>query len=458
MGGLLSSLDIARSGLAASQAGVQQTSQNISNANTEGYHRRSLVTSPLGPRPGLGGVSVDGVLRSSDRLLARQLSLSLGAQGFADARQTLLLHLDRTVGQLGEGGVQQGLSTLFNAFSGLASAPENLAARQQVLSAAGDLARTFNSKAEALDQTARSADEELLGLAKQATDMAAQVAKLNVQITQTEATGADASDLRDQQDKLVGQLNQLTGATSFLDGQGQTTVLIDGMVLVQGNRSASLQGTPDATLNGRQRLDLVDGATRMAMTSRLGGRMGGLVAVRDTTIPGLQSQLDQLAYDVATAVNTQHRAGYGLDGANGRDLFTPPTGVTGAATALSVNATLTANQVAASSSATALPGNNQNALALSALAQANLAGGGSATAAGQWARVVGQLGADAQAAVRTADVRLDELTHLQTLQMSREGVSLDEEMIHLVEYQRSYQASTKVLQVVDSLLDELMRI
>ncbi len=457
---LLDGLLIGRSAISTAQAGVELTGHNISNVNTPGFHRRRLLTSPIAPPPGLGGgVRLDGAARVADGLLARRVAASLAEEGRTGTRETLLAQLSRSAGDVSDSGVGAAIGGLFSSFSALATSPEDGAARGRVLTAAQKVADTFNRVAGELETIAAGADRDLAAALPELNLKAAKIAALNSQITQAEAGGQEASDLRDQRDQLVSELASAAGATSFVDGSGKVTVLVGGLTLVQADHAATLQATPDAALGGRNRLELVDGPERFDLTARVtSGSLGGLLSVRDQAVPAAKARLDQLAYDLAAQVNGQHQLGFGLDGVGGRSLFQPLATVTGAAAALSLRAGITADQIAASSTAAGVPGNGENAITLAGLASASVAAGNTATFATEAGGLAAQVGSDAAKASEEATIGSDQLTYLQTLQASSEGVSLDEEMTQLVAYQRAYQAGARVLTVIDGLLGELMKL
>lgn len=203
---------------------------------------------------------------------------------------------------------------------------------------------------------------------------------------------------------------------------------------------------------------VVDGGLRLDVTSRAGGEIGGRTEARDRVIPELSARLDQLAFEVATAVNATHRAGVGLDGIGARDLFSIPATSSAAAAQISLAPGLRAEQLAAAAGSSGLPGDNENALALAALQQRPIANGGTATVTSAAARLVGDVGAATKRAQADAVALEDERMSLEAIEQSRSGVSPDEEMVRLVQYQRVYQASAKVVQVVDGLMEELLRI
>jgi flagellar hook-associated protein 1 FlgK len=465
MAGLFDSLYVGRSAVDAARAGIQVASHNISNASTPGFHRRRLHLSPIDPPPVLGGgVRVDGATRAVDELLGRRVAASLAGDARASTRETLLTQIENDVGLVGEQNLGSAIADLFAKFSALTSSPTDTTTRAAVLAAAQRVGDAFNRVAANLSAARDSANRDVAFTVGEVNSRAASIARLNAQIMQAEAGGQEASDLRDQRDELV----TMTGATSFADGSGQTTVVLGGATLVQADHSAALEAVPDLALGGMNRIDVVDGTMRIDITARVtSGKLGGLLDVRDSVIPALTAQVDQLAWDLAQSpagsINVQHRAGFGLDGVSNRDLFEPMgvPGPTGAAAALRLRTGITTAQVAAASSwalPAGEPGNGANALALAQMANGLYAGGGTATYAGQSGAIVGQLGLTVAGAEQDAAVSKDELTHLQSLQQSTEGVSLDEEMVQLVQYQRAYQAGAKVLQVVDELIGTLLRL
>ncbi|HEX4478151.1 MAG TPA: flagellar basal body rod C-terminal domain-containing protein, partial [Polyangiaceae bacterium] len=189
-----------------------------------------------------------------------------------------------------------------------------------------------------------------------------------------------------------------------------------------------------------------------------GGKLAGLKQARDTDLTQVGQELDQFAYDVATAVNTQHAAGAGLDGVSGRNLFAIGASATDAARTIAVDPSVAGqpNNIAASSSSASLPGGSDNAVALAALANQSFAGGGTRTASEAYSDVLGDVAQRKANSANAVSLRGDVDAQVKTMQQSQSGVSLDEEMVNLTSYQRAYEAATKVLTTADQLLGELM--
>ncbi len=463
MGGLFDTLNIGRSTLEASQAGVQVTGHNISNANTEGFHRRRLDQSPEAPPPGglviLGGVRTNGSARVTNRLLNKQVNTSLGLEAKADTTQGLMMQVESASARIGSDGLGGAISNLFSKMSSLSTSPSDTTVREVTLQSAKTLSQTFNQVASDLSTIQKGADENVATTVSQINSKTAEIAALNAKIIATEAHGHEASDLRDQQDKLLNDLAKLCGATGFADGDGMMTVMLGSAAIVQREKSLDLAATPSAALSGMSRVDLKTSANiSVDITSQItSGQLGAYIDVRDSVITGIQTRVDQLAYDLSTNVNTQHRAGFGLDGLGNRNLFVNPTVVAGAAAAMALDTNITAARLAASSTATGVPGNNVNALALTGLGKTNLASGNTTTFNGEATATAAAVGLQVSDAKADVLVRKDELTYMQKLHQSEIGVSLDDEMINLIQFQRAYQSGVKVISVVDGLLKTVIR-
>jgi flagellar hook-associated protein 1 FlgK len=159
-------------------------------------------------------------------------------------------------------------------------------------------------------------------------------------------------------------------------------------------------------------------------------------------IPGLVTKLDGVAANLASAVNAQHALGFGVDGSTGLDFFSGTTAAT-----ISVAIT-DPNQVAISAAASTLDGDNGDLLAEI---------GGSGTGPDrQYRAMIADLGIQAQTTARHADIQNNVTSQLDAQRESESGVNLDEEMTNLLTYQRAYEAASRVLTTVDSMLDQLI--
>ena len=234
-------------------------------------------------------------------------------------------------------------------------------------------------------------------------------------------------------------------------------VLDGGAVLVDGGRAAQLTATADPA-TGLSRLEVVDGGARRDVTSAIGGgSLGATLQFRDQTVAQVSSQLDQVAFDVTTSLNSVHTANAGLDGVAGRPMFTPLTQVAGAASAIAVDPALAADsRLLALGTPGAGPGDNRGGLALFALGSQQVASGGTRTlgdAALDIVSGVALAGADARGAV-TRDGIVAE--HLAGLRDSLAGVDTQEELTNLARFEHASTAMAKVVTTIDGMLGSLI--
>jgi flagellar hook-associated protein 1 FlgK len=186
------------------------------------------------------------------------------------------------------------------------------------------------------------------------------------------------------------------------------------------------------------------------------GRLGGLLQVRDTIIPGYMSRLDQLAYDVASAVNSVHATGYDANGNAAGAFFAPLAGVAGAASSLTVESALVSDSRLVAASGTGASGDNTIARALAALRDANISNGGTRSAHAAWSQIVYAVGGDAAAARASENSHSQVVAQLEQMRAQASGVSYDEEAANLMRYQRAYEANARYFKTILDTLDTLM--
>jgi flagellar hook-associated protein 1 FlgK len=175
-------------------------------------------------------------------------------------------------------------------------------------------------------------------------------------------------------------------------------------------------------------------------------------------VPGYQQRLDQLAFDVASQVNTVHEAGTGMTGATGQAFFAPIDAVAGAATAIAVDAAVAADSHLVAASATGTVGDNQNATAMSNLRDARVLNGGTTTLNDSWSQFVYHVGSDTESAQASRVSGKEVVDQIVRLRDQVSGVSLDEEAASMMKFQRAYEANARFFAAVDSTLNTLMNI
>ena len=459
-------LDMALRALQAQQTGIDVTSHNVANANTEGFSRQNVTivtTEPFAPagmnRPasagqiGTGAVAND-IQRSRDAFLDFQwrseASRLANASNRSDALEQVEVILDEPQGV--------GLSALFNEYyrvwNELTNDPSAsaLPVRTTVVQQTLSLTTAMNRIASQLSNIRVGENSEVITDVSEVNDLTDQVLQLNGTIIQIELTGQAANDLRDRRDTLMDRLSELVQVSSTENADGSINVLMGAQVLVNGGTGKTdLFTVPNAGNNGF--VDVTYGSGGPAAT--LGGAgIAGRLTARDTLVPSYQAQLNTIAANLISATNTLHTAGFDVNGVAGQPFFIG----TDAAT-ISINSAIQADpsKIAASNTSGA-SGNNETALAITRLrtAMSPPLASGTPTSETAYNSLVAGLGTDNRTArneVSTQEALVDLLARRR---QALSGVSLDEEATNLLRYQRAYEAAARVLSTYDEILDKLI--
>jgi flagellar hook-associated protein 1 FlgK len=316
------------SSLRSLQRALDTTSNNIANANTEGYSRqrvefRERAASPFGNGWIGNGVEVATVTRSYDEYLAAQTRASGGSLERLSAYATAAERVNNLVGDPTT-GLSASLQKFNNAVQGVATQPASVPARQTLLTEGEQLVarlRNYDSRLREMDAdvTTRFQTE-----AAEVTTLARNIAELNVQINSGyERTGQPPNELLDQRDRLIDQLSRKVNVTVSKENGTTLNVFIgNGQPLVLGATASAITVIPDRFDPERAQLALRTTAGTTEITGSVaGGTLGGLVDFRREILDPARNTIGRLAVATADQVNRAHRDGMDLTGALGGDFF-----------------------------------------------------------------------------------------------------------------------------------------
>lgn len=458
MSSLSSLMSVARDALTANQGALDIVGKNITNANVPGFSRRTaLIENQVFGRGGPGSVLFKGPQRMFDRFAESRLLGESSLLGAARLRSEGLMGLEAMLAPQGSGSLGGRMGAFFGAATDLTTGANDPTKRAQFLARAEEVAQSFRIAADGLNARRSDLQQQAVDVTKEVNSRAKEIAELNGKIAEATALGDPVPDLHDRRDLLVREVAERAPVAVVRESNGTVSVSAAGASLVSGKDSSTLSATLDA--QGKLKFEMQRGnGSPLDITSRMtSGELGGIAEARDSDVAGMVTELDQLAFDFASAINTAHAAGFGLDGGTGRPLFTPPAAVAGAAATMSVSALVQGqpDRVAASASAAELPGGSGNALLLASLSSASLGAGGSPGA--RFGALAGKLGTLQNSASNAQSLREDTVSMAETMREQASGVSIEEEMVDLTRYQRAFEASMKVLRVADELLEGLIR-
>ncbi len=454
-------LNIARQGMMVSQIGITLTGHNTANVNTEGFSRRKMAVVSRATQLG-GGAEVTGIKRYTDRFATERLIHEQTLQGFANKRGEILAHVSDLFNDLESNNLGSALDNFYGSFRLLETNPSDLTIRQEVIARTEELSQSFNRISAELETVRRNTDDLLRASAAEINVRTEELVSLNKEIVLAQVEGKDTSDILDRREQLIREMSEHADVSFIEHDNGQITVFLEGgLPLVEGQNRSTLQVLESAVPGGARVEYVTESGQVTDITSRVvGGAMGGVLKTRDVTLPNLANTLDQLAYDIVTAYNNVHGAGVGLDGTAGRPLFVTLGSAANAAALIQIDPVVGNDPrlIAAALDPTLLPGDNRNAIALAALADQDLATGATQTFNEAYATLVGEVGVDTRRAQAEAEMRSSAITRIETIRDGRSAVSLDEEMTNLVQYQRAYQASARVLNTVTTILDTVINL
>ena len=463
MPSLFGSLGIARDALSVQQTALDVTQNNIANVNTPGYARQRINLVPGDPvaqdvyQAG-AGVRVASIDAYRVRFLDYRINEELQRQGEMAASSSTLQQIEAIFNESTGTGLQASLTAFFNSFSSLANAPEDVTLREQVLARAEDLAAQFGHSYEQLQSIQRLQERAIADSVSEINSMATEIAKLNVEVVTARGSKGNENTLRDRRQQLIDRLAELTDITYFETETGSLTVMVrQGAPLVLGDHVNTWEAVQS---DSGPFLEIHAGDTDIT-SSIQSGKLGGLLKVRDTNIASYLSALDDLAAALISRINGQHALGADLDGNPGGDFFVPFTQTvpgSNAGAARSLDLAFSDPRLIAAADATGGPGSNANARNLAHVKDEPLLSGNSATIDQFYANLIFRIGRDTKTAMDGLETETQLVTQIRNQQDAVTGVSLDEEAVDIMRYQRAYQANARIIAVIDDLTGDLLRL
>ena len=495
---LSAAFNIISSSFAANAGQTAVVSNNIANANTNGYSREiaNVVTNSY------GGADVASVTREANAALAEQVSTSTAqaaaqlaiANGLATLAETVS---DSSSASSSTGADQNGaspsamLANLQSALATYADSPTSSSAADAVVTAANAVAGSLNSGSAAVASVREQADQ----------DMAASVASINSLLNQFTAannavvtglqTGANVASAEDTRDSIVSQLSQQIGVATTTAANGSMSIYTDsGVTLFQDTpRTVSFTATPTLVDGANGAPVTVDGVPVTGATSPMpiqSGALAGYAALRDTLAPQYGAQLDQIAGGLINAFAESDQSTPptlpslpGLFTTAGATSLPSTSAATGLAAAIEVNPAVDPSQGGnvnlLRDGGISAPGNS--AYRYNATGAASYAGridqlaaavgatqsfdptaglGASASLADYANASVSWLQGENQQASSASSYQNALATQATSALSNATGVNLDAEMTNMLNLENSYASTAKLLTTVNSMFSALL--
>lgn len=463
-------LQYAVSGLAATQAQLQVLSGNVANAQTPGYSRETLPQSSNTATSGGAGVTTGEIQRATDKILQAAVLEQTSTEGAASTIDGYSQQVQTLLGQVGSGNtLGDAFNTFMSAMQTLATTPQDPIAQQGAVNSGQQLAQKLNSLSSGIQSLRQNTDSQLATEVDTLNSALDTIGQLNGQISQLQALGQSTATIEDQRDQAMARVAQLIGIRSYARPDGTLQVMTaQGKILVDAATVRHFSYTPAGTVTAATPLSALTINGIDVTTETTSGELGGLLQMRDTTLPGLTAEVNQFTnnlYTLGTAPNLQ-TTNSGLGATNDANHFFAAVNIAAGAdnaATIEVHPDLVAGPALLDTGVGGPDPSIAQTLSSNLQSTTNFAAAGGlvpiTTKLGSYiGQIIGSAATSAAAASSAAKDQTALLTQMQSQYSSETGVNLDAELSTLIIYQNAYSASARVISTIQSMYDALMNI
>ena len=444
--------DIAQSGLTAYQEALDVTSNNIANASNPDYSRQRAILSTVPSTQSANlmwgnGTQIQDIQRVRDTLTDQQIRDNNQRYSDNNERDVMLGNIQTLFSEPSNNGLSNTITAFYNSWQQLSVTPNSTALRNNVIQAAQSLTNQVQNVNSGMSSIKSDVMNNINSDLSTLNSDLKQIQTLNQQIFAAQNAKQQPNDLMDTRDKLIDDVSNLANINVTYDSGGSAVISVGGAFAVDRTGYSQFSASE---VNGKAVIQNSNGNTLSGLS---GGELNALTDIYNNKIPAYQASFDKVINQIMSGVNSQTSTGYTTTnppqtGINFFDNYT--NGV------LSINQQVLndPNMIAVSSDGTA--GNGNIAVNIGGLINQKDANGN--TVVDNYTTLVSQIGSDKQYASNTAQSYQLLLNQLQTQKQSYSGVSVDEEMSNVLQYQKAYEASAKMMSIANQMIEDLINI
>lgn len=312
----MQNFSIGLSGLNAASGALEVIGNNIANASTDGYHRQRVELTPttygkMAQNAVGAGVDIAGVTRLIDKLLESEIMQQGSTYAQISQELSILTAVETTFGEFAEGsGLNATIDAFFDSLRGLAAHPLERVWRNDVISSAEVMCSEFRRMGASLSNLEDQVVLEAKNTGESINSLTQQIAELNGKIQVIEISQGQANNLRDHRDQLIVELAKLASVETTQREYGIVDVSIGGLPVVTGAITVQIQ----VGLRDDGSLGVSAGNSSGYNLTVQGGRLGGLMTLKNESLQGIATDLDNLAKAIVASVNQIHVQGLGVNG------------------------------------------------------------------------------------------------------------------------------------------------
>jgi flagellar hook-associated protein 1 FlgK len=324
--GLTQTLATSLSGLTATQANIAVVAGNVANAQTPGYVKETADQVATTAGDAGNSVRITSINRVLDTFVQQQLRTETSGGAYADLKSSFYQQLTQIYGTPGSNST---LDSEFNSFTSavqaLSTTPNSTTTQSQVISAAQVLAQQLNSATANIQALRGQADQGIANDVQQANIALTQIANINQQLLNGSTNDSTAALLENQRDQAIDQVSKFMDIRVVQGNDNQVAVFTGSGNQLAGTQAAQLDFQPAGTIGAAQQLNsnpALSGLGTITLKTAAGGsidfvaaggaRSGEIAAylnMRDTVLVQAQSQVDQIAAQMSSAVSDTATAG-----------------------------------------------------------------------------------------------------------------------------------------------------
>jgi len=391
------------------------------------------------------GVKIDTVQRMRDKLVDAHITSTNQKYSDSNRQSQLIGQIEDLFSEPSDLGVSNLVTTFFNSFNELAVTPNSLPLRTNVLNAANNLSAKVTSINQSLTSLKGDIRQEFQQKVNEVNSLLKQIHQINYEQFSNAYNGVPVNDLLDQRDALVDKLSNLVNINVVYDNTNSAVISIGGALAVDRMHSAEFVAEE---ANGKLNLKVKDGTYPIVLT---GGELNALSNVYSKKIPAYQDKLDSVINALVEAVNGEHSQGFTISDPQetGLNFF---EGYANGELIINGEIANDPNKIAISLDGT--EGNGEIALRIAQLTDAKLMNGN--TLQEGYASLINDIGNDGMLQNNYTSANQIVLDELDQLKASQSGVSVDEEMTNVLKFQRTYEASAKLITIADDMLKTIL--
>ncbi len=431
---LLTGLSIARKGMDAQQARITVAGNNIANANTDGYHARSVTLSSeyyTNMEDGYAGVTIEGYQRRSNDFLLSSYLNAISKETGAENQSQILGRMEEIIGEP-DGQISSSLTEFLDAFNDLSLNPEGSVEREAVVQAANRMGIAFTSVADSLTALKMDVKDQLANRVDEANQLLDKISKLN---RASIASDDRFSSVKDDLEQGLKELAQYMPIELNYRTDGSLAISSGGVFLCDNNTVNKLRLDYDDA--GNARVVLQKGGVQVS--SRGGsGHIFSLAESCNKHIDTAFTNLDAMVRTIVDNVNSIHRTGEDIYGQPGGDFFDPE--------GIAVETFRLSSSIESDTGFIAVSPDGSTAAEIASLpTETNLSADLEALV---FDVAIRKKGFDSDLEVYT-----EQMTTVENRYKTETGVDTAEETTTLITAQRTYTACAQVFKTIQELLD-----